>query len=116
MKKAETFIEVMKPFYAMTVAVCAEKNSTVNLIPVLKQKILDNCTLNNGDSAFAKGLKKAIATNLEKRYEDADVHLCLQKAMSLHPRTKAKSIIDNDTWEVLTDEIVVLRVLFLLMF
>lgn len=108
--KAEEFLETMKPFYEMTLAVCSERNPTASLILPLCDKILKHCQHNDGDSEFTKQLKKAISDNLGKRYQDKRVREYLMKCSALDPRMKLKGVIEEATWEMLSDEIVELLV------
>lgn len=95
--KAEEFLETMKPFYEMTLAICSETNPTASLILPLLDKTLKRRELKDDDSDFSKQLKKAISDNLSKRYKDKNVRDYLLKCTAIDPRMKLKSVVDDST-------------------
>ena len=95
----------MKNFYDITVAVCSERSPTASLVLPLMDKTLKMCQVSDGDSGFSKQLKRAITTNLQRRYLGEDVRDFLFKATALDPRTKNKGIIPQATWDSLTEDV-----------
>ena len=87
-------------------AICSESNSTASLILPLTDKILKKCKYQDGDSEFSKQIKNAFSDNLSKRYKDINVRDYLLTVTALDPRTKAKCVVEEGTWEKLLTEVV----------
>ena len=78
----------------------------------LTDKVSRKCQPQDGDSEFKKQMKKAISDDLNKRYQDQSVGEYLLKCKALDPRTKARNVVGDESWEGLVVEVSELMVSF----
>lgn len=70
---AETFIKLMEPMYRATLAISEDSKPTVGIILPLLGKLKAHYSPQESDNACAKAIKKAVLTDLNKRYQDEKV-------------------------------------------
>ncbi|XP_035990930.1 zinc finger BED domain-containing protein 1-like [Fundulus heteroclitus] len=96
--KAEAFVQLMRKHYTSTLAVSSEKSPTCGEILPILQKLEQQYTVQEGDSAFTRSIKENIWNDLSKRYQGADIRRFLEEATTLDPRFKYK-VKSDEVWD-----------------
>ncbi|XP_038140083.1 E3 SUMO-protein ligase ZBED1-like [Cyprinodon tularosa] len=96
--KAEAFVQLMRKHYTSTLAVSSEKSPTCGEILPILQKLEQQYTVQEGESAFTRSIKENIWNDLSKRYQGADIRRFLEEATILDPRFKYK-IKSDEVWD-----------------
>lgn len=60
--------------------------------------------MNPDDEPFTKALKAAVGSDVASRYTDPQLHLFLQEAVALDPRTKSKPYVDDATSDIVAEK------------
>ncbi|XP_063745957.1 E3 SUMO-protein ligase ZBED1-like isoform X2 [Eleginops maclovinus] len=90
LRKAEEFLHLMRKHYTSTLAVSSDKSATCGEILPILQKLEQQYTVQEGDSAFTRSIKENIWKDLSKRYQGTDIQRFLEEATILDPRFKYK--------------------------
>lgn len=69
LRKAEAFVQLMRKHYTSTLAVSSDKSPTCGEILPILQKLEQQYTVQEGDSAFTRSIKENIWNDLSKRYQ-----------------------------------------------
>ncbi|XP_063748274.1 E3 SUMO-protein ligase ZBED1-like isoform X3 [Eleginops maclovinus] len=90
LRKAEEFVHLMRKHYTSTLTVSSDKSATCGEILPILQKLEQQYTVQEGDSAFTRSIKENIWKDLSKRYQGTDIQRFLEEATILDPRFKYK--------------------------
>ncbi|XP_053183665.1 E3 SUMO-protein ligase ZBED1-like [Scomber japonicus] len=108
---AEQMVSLLAPLKAATTLMCEEKQPTVSIIAPLRTKLLTHFECAPDDTPLIRDMKRAMAEDLQERYEDEEPFL--HRAAALDPRFKKLPFLTdekrNQTFECIAEEAVQLK-------
>ncbi|KAG9263897.1 zinc finger BED domain-containing protein 4 [Astyanax mexicanus] len=97
-RKAEEFVQLKQKHYTSTLAVSSDKSPTCGEILPILQKLEQQYTVQEGDSAFTRSIKENIWNDLSKRYQGTDIQKFLEEATILDPSFIYK-VRSDEVWD-----------------
>lgn len=109
----EDLLEVLQPFKDATTYLSSENYPTLSVLGPLVVQMKKKVEIGISDSENIKSVKRAIAKNLNTRYQDNEIQLMLNKSCFMDPRMKTLphlSAIEQDhVCHSLVDEMLLLN-------
>ena len=102
----EDIADLLEPYKDATTYLSSESYPTISALGPLFNEIRSKVISSDGDSTAVRQFKNALAADMDKRYQDPDVSLVLNKASFLDPRFKSLAHLPVASQEETVDSVI----------